>query len=129
MLRAIIFLTLCMPVFLFSQVHYVKLRSFPPQWERLEVGFVVSEVIDRRVDTTNVGYALTGMGNKRKAAKFKKRLPVELKRAVDEHQLITSEKPAPHSPPTTATPSPLSPPSPSRRPAARKRDTRPGCYS
>ncbi len=84
MRHALTLIALYMPVLLFSQVHYVKLKSFPPKWERLEIGFVIYEVIDRRVDTTNIGYALTGMGNKRKAAKFKKRLPVELKRVADE---------------------------------------------
>lgn len=90
MLRALALVALCTPVLLSSQVHYVKLRPFPPKWERLEIGFVVSAIIDRRVDTTNIGYALTGMGNRRKAAKFKKRLPAELERAVDELVVYTS---------------------------------------
>lgn len=84
MQRALTFLTLCAPILLFSQVHYVKLKSFPPKWERIEIGFVIGEVIDRRVDTTNIGYALKGIGNKYKVAKFRKGLPTELKRTVDE---------------------------------------------
>lgn len=84
MLRALTLFALCVPVLLFSQVHYVKLKSFPPKWERIEVAFIISEILDRRVDTTNIGYALTGVGNKLKVAKFKKSLHAELKRTVDE---------------------------------------------